>query len=327
MKLGEINVSVVQDLAETTAQLGGNPTPILEKYGIEAANLANPHLYISLSRFMRIGREAIDLLQKPWFGLLLGSNRHIGNIGLSGWAAITGPTISELLATRVKYYSLHSRNIRGIPSYYLSAKNRAPTCEFYSLAPYNRFNYFCVDYILSESLGYCQLATGRRDVAIQVEMEYQDLGMSERFEEFFQCPVIFGAKRNAITFLPEIAEAASLFTHPTSHQLAIELANRELASLNTGKGFCQHVTDVIVPLLTGQTPAIDDVAERLGMTSWTLRRRLIAENSSFKDLLDQNPQGLGYILCERQHTQFYGDLIHPWVFKSVCLPPSIQTLD
>ena len=40
-------------------------------------------------------------------------------------------------------------------------------------------------------------------------------------------------------------------------------------------------------MLHGQTPSIDEVALKLGMPSWTLRRKLKEEGSAYQSLVDE----------------------------------------
>ena len=51
----------------------------------------------------------------------------------------------------------------------------------------------------------------------------------------------------------------------------------------------------ISPLLQTQTLTIEQVANRLDMPPWTLRRKLKQENLNFKDLLDDTRKALALI--------------------------------
>src|SRR5690606_6620238 len=42
------------------------------------------------------------------------------------------------------------------------------------------------------------------------------------------------------------------------------------------------------PLLQGRTPSMQEVANQLGMTPWTLRRKLEREGVRFQDLLEES---------------------------------------
>ena len=302
MKLGDISISSIQPLFDTIRAEGKDPSRILEKFSISPAMLNHGHSRISLSRLMYMGRDAIELTGKPWLGLLMGKNIHLGNIGLPGWAAITAATLSDVLSTYVSYELLDSQNIRGHSQFHIDAESGGPVCQFPSLVPYNAFNYFCVDYALGRWYQLATMVTDHRGLLQRVEVEYKDVGYSRHFEHFFQCPIYYSADKNALIFHPQTASLPSQFASPARHQHAMELADRELATKSSPRRFSDRVVEELTPLLTKEPPQIDELSEKMGLTSWTLRRRLKKENTSFQELLDITRKDLA--LC------YVADTIH-----------------
>ena len=292
MKIGDISVSNLQVIQQTLSSEGVDPNPLMASYGVSEALMGTAYARISLSKYMRIGCEAIELTEKPWLGLQLGENTHAGVMGLVGLAVLTAPTLSAALETSVRYESLGSRNIRGDPQYYLDAKTGFPTRELFSLSPYNRFNYFCVDSILSTWYTFAEWFSGKSGLLKQVDIEYQDQGYRDRFEAFFQCPVSFGQQRNALVFHPGVEQLPGRFSDMASHQHALILCERELTALSGENTFSDRIVEVIAPMLLGGAPTIEEVASKMGMASWTLRRRLHKEGATFQKLLDQTRKEL-----------------------------------
>ncbi|BFM16905.1 AraC family transcriptional regulator [Maricurvus nonylphenolicus] len=302
MKYGYIHVSFLQLVKEVIVAEGKDPAPWMERFELSESLLENPHARISLSRLMHISRDAIELIGKPWLGLLMGKHFQAGSMGLASWVAYTAPTVSDALASYIEFEELLTRNVRGRSSFYLDEATGNPVCQFYSMPPYNQYNYFSVDYAIAVWYQIVCQATGRTDVAKRVELEYKDIGCLDVFESYFQCPVVFGAERNAVVFKTEVANLPALHSNANSHNLARDLAEKELALLASDNLFTERVTNVIMPLLTAQPPDIDEVAEKLGMTTWTLRRRLKKENTTYQELLDKTRRDLA--------TSYAGDTIH-----------------
>jgi len=292
MKIGDISVSNLQVIQQTLRNEGIDPNPLMASYGVSEELMGTAYARISLSKYMRIGDEAIKLTEKPWLGLHLGENTHAGAMGLVGLAAMTAPTLSTALEISVRFESLGSRNIRGDSEYYLDAKMGRPTRELFSLSPYNRFNHFCVDSILSTWHCFAQEFTGGIDLLKQVDIEYQDQGYRDRFEDFFQCPVSFGQERNALVFNPGAEQLHGKFSNMASHQHAVILCERELSALSGDNTFRDRIVELIAPLLQGQPPTIEHVAGKTGMASWTLRRRLEKEGTTFQKVLDHTRKEL-----------------------------------
>jgi AraC-like DNA-binding protein len=54
-----------------------------------------------------------------------------------------------------------------------------------------------------------------------------------------------------------------------------------------GQSVRQNVIELIGPELSSQNVSIDRIARKMGLASWSLRRRLLAEGYRFQDLLDE----------------------------------------
>jgi len=292
MKVGDISVSNLSVMQQTLLSEGIDPNALFESFGISETLLATAYARISLSKYMRIGCEVINLTGKPWLGLLLGQNAHVGSRGLSSYAAMTAPTLSDALSTTVRFEPLGTRNIRGDSQYYFDVETGNPICQLFSLAPYNRFNYFAVDNVLGGWYSFAKWTTGESKLLKQVEIEYQEPDYKKRFEEFFQCPVYFGCERNALTFIPKAGQLPCRFSNSASYQHALILCERELAALLGDNTFQDRIVEIIAPLLQGQPPTIEDVASKVGMASWTLRRKLGKEGTTYQKLLDQTRKEL-----------------------------------
>ena len=292
MKVGDISASNLSVVQQTLISEGVDPSALFESFGISEALLGTAYARISLSKYMRIGCEAINLTGKPWLGLLLGQNAHVGSMGLSSYAAMTAPTLSEALSTTVHYESLGTQNIRGDSHYFIDTEKGNPICQLFSLAPYNRFNYFAVDTVLSSWYNLAQWTTGESKLLKQVEIEYEEPDYKEKLEAFFQCPVYFGSERNALTFLSKKGQLPCRFSNSSSHQHALILCERELAALSGDNTFRDRIVEIIAPLLLGRPPTIENVAGKMGMASWTLRRKLKKEGATYQKLLDHTRKEL-----------------------------------
>lgn len=107
------------------------------------------------------------------------------------------------------------------------------------------------------------------------------------FQDFFPCPVQFGAPRNALVFPRGMLDAPLAGALPSVHSQArqaivqeIEASQPQFASTEA----VRHVLESEPGLLQG---GLDEVAEVLGIHARTLQRRLQAEGFRFADLQAQ----------------------------------------
>ena len=99
VRLGELTVGFVQPLAEALQQLGHDPTPLLERYGLTSSRLAQPGARLSIPRYMHLGHAAIKLSGEPALGLRMGSLSRLAQTGLAGVTAAQAPTLGEAART------------------------------------------------------------------------------------------------------------------------------------------------------------------------------------------------------------------------------------
>ena len=107
------------------------------------------------------------------------------------------------------------------------------------------------------------------------------------YEAHFGCPVLLGARRNALIFAradldrPFLTHNADLFA-VVAPQLEAELLEAQ-ASRKLG----DQVKGILKHLLAGRRPGIEDVAKELRLSPRTLQRRLAEDELSFQQLMQE----------------------------------------
>lgn len=290
MKLGDLSITYVELLARALESLGHNPASLLEQFRIAAATLASPDTRISIPRFMRMGHTAIAQSSAPWLGLQMGRLSQPSHLGVAGLVASTAPDLRQALEAVATYELLSSYNSRGASSF--AMRKGQGVLTFYSISPYNDYNLFVVDSVLGGWYRLPELLTGQSDLVKAVHIEFDEPEYAAKYQEYFRCPVIFGAESNSIVLhsdalsLPVIQRCASV------HEGLCRQADRELERVRLGLSVRESVARAIGPLLNGQTPELETIASRLNVAPWTLRRRLQSEGVTFQQVLNETRQGL-----------------------------------
>ncbi|MFN2361203.1 MAG: AraC family transcriptional regulator [Marinobacter sp.] len=286
--LGDISVLYVAVMARAIRAEGADPTDLLGRFGLDEKVLRAPEARISIPRFMRMGQAAIALTGNAAFGLTMGQLSRPVDAGIAGLAAQSAPAAGEAISTLIHYALLTSRNSRGVP--WTSGHGRE--VHFYSIKPYNVFNFFVVDSVLAAWTQFLRAITGRSKVIERVSIEYPCQGQGEVFEQWFGCPVSFGAGSNSLRLAAGIAEAGSLHAQPAMYEQLRQQCQRELMRIQTGWSTGDRVKDLLPPLLQGDTPTLAALAEKLGMAPWTLQRQLSEEKTGFRELVDETRREL-----------------------------------
>lgn len=286
--LGDISVLYVAVMARAIRAEGANPNGLLSRFGLDEQALAAPEARISIPRFMRMGQAAITLTGNPAFGLTMGRLSRPVDAGIAGLAAQCAPSVGEAISTLIHYGRLTSRNSRGVP--WITQGGRE--AHFYSIKPYNVFNFFVVDSVLAAWTQFLRTITGHDRVIERVTIEYPSQGQEEVFEQWFGCPVRFGAEGNSLRLAPGVTETASLQAQAAMYEKLSGECQRELSRIRAGWSTGDRVKDLLPPMLQGDTPTLAAAAEKLGVAPWTLQRQLADEQTGFRELLDETRRDL-----------------------------------
>lgn len=302
VSLGDISVNFLQQMSLTSNKLACDIHPILAKYNVSISQLSAHHGRLSIPKYMRIGFDLIQQTGREDLGLLMGENvcfQHYGMLGFSCMSAINISTMAQVLA---QYESLLSQNVRGHSEFITGPE---PTLTFYSIAPYNPYNYFVVDSVLaswftlltSRAIHLQPTEEGRNikpaiNIIKAVHIEYPAPENTERYQEFFKCPVIFDAKFNGLVLNQHYIEQPLPDACMSSYLQAQQLCQSELQRLQQNQDWQTKVIEKVSHNLVGSMPDINQIAELLGTSAWTLRRRLYKENTNYQHIMDKTRKDL-----------------------------------
>ncbi len=195
------------------------------------------------------------------------------------------------------------------------------------ISEYGRFGSNAVEYVIKRGEDSLQMALQVPDHGIPLEYEAYDtaLGIVEKtrlllnpggsesevgcapltvelmrplpedpspWENFFQSPIEFGAKRNCLHYSNEGVDA--LLPGANRH---LELLNEQfvesyLVTLEKHPPFAARVSSYIVQRLPSGRPALDDIADELSLSRSALQRKLGKEKVTFNALLDEARRNL-----------------------------------
>lgn len=285
MKIGDTTASYLQYLLDTASALGANEDDILREVGLDKKYLEDGDERIDLTYLMRIGHCAIQHTKVPSIGLIAGSRSSITRFGVAGLAAMTASTLREALSIITKYEDLFGRCYRGNST--LVEDGDTAWMNFYSIAPYNDYTYFVVDAILS---GWCNSVcwlTGRDDLVEAAHIEFSAPGYFSEYEKAFPCPVHFNQDKNAIKLMKRALDTPLIHHNASLHQYLLEQCELAIGRVALANSHRNKVLKVLGTMLHGKTPSIEEVAQELGMPTWTLRRKLKDEDTSYQNLVDE----------------------------------------
>ena len=291
MRLGDLSVGFVQQLADAVRSCGHDPLPLLDQYGLDAARLSQPMARLSLPRYMRLGHAAIGLTGEPALGLRMGQLSRLSQAGLAGVTAAQAPTVREAARTLIRFEALYGSNYRGQSSLHEDAQGA--WLRFYSISPYNAYNRFVVDSIIS---GWLQQLSAVADCPLtseQIEIEFSEPDYAEQYSVLSHNPVRFRADTNQLRLNHATLDLRNPQHCPSTWAYLLQLCERELEQLTRTRSLRERITQLLGPLLNGgREPDLEEVAARLKLPTWTLRRKLAEEGTQFRAILNDTRRDL-----------------------------------
>jgi AraC-like DNA-binding protein len=290
VKLGDLSVGFVDSLADAMRSCGENPQPLLERYGLDAARLAEPRARLSIPRYMRLGHSAIQQCGEPGLGLLMGQFSRMSQLGLAGVTAAQAPTVREAARAMIRFEPLYAANYRGQSS--LHEDKHGAWLRFYSISPYNAYNRFVVDSVLA-SWAQQLSRLAQQPVSVEkVQIEFSAPDYAAQYAELFACPVEFACEHNQLRLNQPTLNLRNPEHCPGTWRHLLEICEEQLQQLTRTRNLRERITQLLGPLLHGREPDLAEVAARLQLPTWTLRRKLAEEGTQFRSILNDTRRDL-----------------------------------
>ncbi len=285
MKIGDITANYITDLLNTGVSLGLDADQLLNDIGLSCKELRDSDNRIDLVYLMRLGHTIIQRTGHADLGLIAATTTSITRYGYAGLAALTAPTLGEALQNLVRFEALYGRCYRGNSRLVRNASGA--TLNFYSIAPYNDYTYFVVDTVLCSWARVIYWLTGRTNLVQSAHIEFSTPSYYTAYPEAFGCPVQFHQECNHLLLAPGATEVPVVHANASLHEQLVRECEAQMSRISLANTYRNRVQRVLGTMLHGKTPSIEEVAQELGIPSWTLRRKLNDEEASFQEIVDE----------------------------------------
>lgn len=281
----------MQNLADAIRSFGEDPDPLLKQYGLDALRLSEAGARLSIPRYMRLGHAAVQLTGQPALGLRMGRLSRLAQAGLAGVTAAQAPNVREAARVLTRFEPLYGANYRGQSSLHEDAGGA--WLRFYSISPYNAYNRFVVDSILSGWVVQLSALAQAPIKAHRVEIEFDAPDYAADYSFLSEQQPVFGATTNQLR-LDHASLALRNPDHcPSTWKHLLQLCEKELDQLTRTRSLRERIIQLLGPLLSGgREPDLEEVAARLKLPTWTLRRKLAEEGTQYRAVLNDTRRDL-----------------------------------
>lgn len=260
--------------------LGINPDDFYRNAGINYRD-AGENVFISPRQCNMLVKQAIQALNMPFLGLVMGNLMTISHHGMAGVAAVTQPTLAGCLYSIGRYCSELFPPLEMYPKI-KDKQGMFIISENIDLAPYSYF--FQELYMVSFYNIFNHLVGGEFKLH-SVNFSYPEPAWGQLYRRYFRdCIVRFNQPQTCL-----LGDASLGFYE-------LPLANR-LMAMSAEKVLFENIPTKASHLLPlrlrrllmryyGAFPSLDTAASDLGMSARTLSRKLAEDGTTYQQVLD-----------------------------------------
>jgi AraC-like DNA-binding protein len=269
-------------------ELGVSLSAVLRQAGLPSGLFHQEKALVTTQEFFDFWRAIRELSSDPMIGLKLGGENRVERYDPVLIAALSTQTFREALLRVSRYKQLTCPE-----KIHLDELDGECAVRFEWLAAEESEPDLLLDLCFAWIVSLGSRGTGEQIRPIRVEFERAE-AHREIFENHFQCPVLFQAKRNAVIF--QIADIDRPFLTYNAELLAMVAPQleAELSSRLAEGTIAGQVKAIVKRVIAGHRPAMQDVARELRLSPRTLQRRLTEEGATFQQLLEDARRELAH---------------------------------
>ncbi len=266
--LGECGVSADQALAGT---------------GLAENQLATNQ--VSYRQMRTVFDNAQQLAGKPALALIAGQKMHFTAFGMYGYALLSSPSHAAAIDFAVKYHDVMGPLVtlsfgrEGSEAVY----SYEPILELDPAAPLYRF---LLEFQFASHHTIMTDLYGKAFRFSQISTTYAAPAHARAYARLFKCPVHFSQPVNELRFDEAWITQRMSYSNPITYAMAHEACEQDLREVVRAGSTAAKVHRLLITQ-AGRFPDIDEVAAALSLNARTLRRRLDAEQTSYRKILSE----------------------------------------
>ncbi len=262
-------------------ELGIRVSLMLQNAGLPPGLFDEPRIIVTTEELFALWRSIGQASPNPAIGLELGTETRPEHFDPIALAALSTASFGEAMRQMARYKQL------SCPEEIIHEADEAEwSIQFRWLLAGGVEPAVLTDVCFAWVLCVARHGTGTRLSPLRLEF-VRPRAHEKILHRHFDCPIVFGAARNAMIF--RASDAALPFVTRNAELLAMLAPqfDQELKQRKDQETFPERVRSAIQRKLAGQRPRIEEIARELHISSRTLQRRLQDAGYSFQQVLEE----------------------------------------
>jgi AraC-like DNA-binding protein len=255
--------------------------PFLKRAGVPLEALSQPEYTITPGQEIGFIQDVYQSQQFPELGLIMGPRYHLSSYGMLGLAAMTSGDLFHC-------YKVVFDNIVLTWTYFKVSLYTEKERAYLQMDPIRDLGgsvQYMIERDLSAAWFIANEALDKELPLLSVEFKHPETSYRKKYEEIFHCPVGFNAQYNRFGFETRWLEEPLAKSEPETSRIFAAQCEEIASSLTKEFSFTEHIRHLLLNS-TQESPSLETIATRLNTTSRTVQRKLVAEKTSFQELVD-----------------------------------------
>jgi AraC-like DNA-binding protein len=278
------SVSVILPLLDYVESAGLDPDDLLARAGIAREALADSRSRLPKRRFQVLWRAASQALDDPAIALRVATMVRPSALGVIGHLGSASRSVRNAFETVQRLTPLLWEDFecgletRGDVAFLRCGAVRPDS------TPGERFTR---EYAVALTVTLSRLRSAGRTGPLEARFSYPAPSYAEEYDRILQLPVRFDAGEDGVLLPIAMIDAANPAADAGLIELLERYAAQQLAGIATPMRFGDRVRACIRAAQPTSSLTATQVAERLSVSTRTLRRRLAEEGSSYREIVDE----------------------------------------
>jgi len=281
---GDVQVPALylRTLIELTHEMGYESRPWLQAAGIEAQQLTQPTVSLSTKRYVALVRAAVLHTKEPALGLLVGRRLRMNTHGTLAFALMNSASLRQAIALLERFLPVRT----NLLSVCFADSATMPQLQFAPAADLDVAELLILETVMLAVRNVFDYLAPGAQVVQAVEFAAPVTPYQGLAQELFACPVRYGAACNALCLNPQTMDMPLSTADAQALENAAALCQAELDKITRQESLTARIQRSLL-VTSGALPSLQTSARMLHMAPRTLHRRLEAEGTSYRAIVDQ----------------------------------------
>ena len=282
----------VSDIIRFAASRGVDPQSLIGLTGLDWPALTQESCRVTEATYSKVMQAVMDATEDDSVGFRYGMTTQLAAAGLITQLVQTSATVAEALQQACHFYNL---GCQAIP---LELRTEEDGLWF-SMVPHPQWQHRAPEVVRHTAEGMLvfqwrlvQSLTHQAYHPKEVWVASPAHGREALFERIFEQPVRFSAPGYALRLHAEQVTAPVLTHDFRLQSVLVAHAESLLARMGTSDTLAHRIRGLLLQGMAPSIPGIEAVADMLHVSVRTLQRRLGAEGTSYKQLVEELRQTL-----------------------------------